>query len=188
VWHGLSLQLLAYLAALLEVEGILPADAKHPAGAFYFAISRPLRRTDNPPPPDWQKDTVKLEGLLVAEKEIFDLMGGEGLLPASLKKDGTFKKLSRVVTGGELQKLLAFTKNKILELAGRIQNCEISIAPYKKQDGQHACRFCPYGALCCFELALPGNNYRVLRSLSQKEVLAAIAAGEGGDYFDNKMD
>ncbi|NLM46396.1 MAG: helicase-exonuclease AddAB subunit AddB [Firmicutes bacterium] len=187
LYHGLSLQLLAYLAALLDVKEILPGDAVYPAGAFYFGISRPFARTDNPPP-DGQKEAVRLEGLLVAEKEVFDLLGGEELVPAALNKDGTFSKYSRVVTEVEMRQLLAFAKRKILALAGRIQNGDIGIAPYKKKDGRHACSFCPYGALCCFELSLPGNYYRMLPSYSQAEVLAAISAGEGRESLDNQVD
>lgn len=178
-WHGLSLQLFAYLAALTKYKELIGLPQAEPVGAFYYAIYRPFERLDNPLPA--AGDTpVKLEGYFLADPEIFTFMGGEKFVSASLKKDGSFTKYSRVLNGKQLEAMLKYVEEKIRQLAQQIQSGNIAASPYKKQDGSTACTYCPYKPLCCFEPALPGNSYRLLRKFTVEEVLAAVEK-KGGE-------
>ena len=183
VWHGLSLQLFAYVAALNEYKAELGLPEAVSAGAFYFAIYRPFERINNPLPVGKNDTPVKLEGYFLAEPELLEALGGEKFVPAALKKDGSFTKYSRVVSREEFSALLAYVEEKIMELAEQIQKGIIDISPYKKPDGRSACTYCPYHALCCFEPVVPGNSYRVLQKLTAETVLAALLE-EGGKEND----
>ncbi|MGI6659619.1 MAG: helicase-exonuclease AddAB subunit AddB [Dethiobacteraceae bacterium] len=184
LWYGLSLQLLAYLAVVNENRARYGQQSVECAGALYYGIQRPFTRTANPEM-EAAEHVPKLDGLILADQTVFALMGGEKLVHAALKKDGSFTKVSQVVAPDQLRQLLQLVSEKIGEIAARIFQGEAAVQPYKKPDGSRACTYCPYSPLCCFDVAVKGNRYRLLTPLSAEEVLQAAAAGqEGGNGYE----
>ncbi|NLZ93057.1 MAG: helicase-exonuclease AddAB subunit AddB [Firmicutes bacterium] len=178
IWYGLSLQLLAYLAVVqANMTNLIGKDGEC-AGALYFSLYQPYKRVNNPQPEGQTAAMAKLDGLILAQEHVFALMGGKDVVHASLRKDGSFTKNSRVVEKKEMLQLLQFVSKKIGELAAKVLAGDIEIKPYKKPDGRNACTFCPYVSVCCFDPAV-GNHYRYLPSLSKEEVLEVIKA-QGG--------
>jgi ATP-dependent helicase/nuclease subunit B len=182
-WHGLSLQLLLYMAMAKEsVSSLFGGEDAEAAGAFYFGINPFYRRLPNPErKKEEEKEISKLEGLLLADPEVFQQMGGEELVNAKLKKDDSFTKYSRVAGRRELEQLYDFLKFKTAQLAKEILSGRAEVSPFKKENGNTACAYCPYKPFCCFDTAVAGNGYRLLKSYSHEEVLQSVAAWQKGD-------
>ncbi|MBS3900075.1 MAG: helicase-exonuclease AddAB subunit AddB [Dethiobacter sp.] len=177
VWHGIALQLLTYQAVVLEQAAQftkLPAIA---AGVFYFGIQLPIQRVHNPPPAVQSKSSAyQLDGLALADANVLELLGGSNFLRrAELKIDGTFTKTSRVADQQQMGSLSAWLRSKLLELAGKILAGDAAARPYRKLNGQRACSYCPYLALCRFDLTVEGNNYRLLENMGHEDVLSLVA-------------
>ncbi|MDW7650039.1 MAG: helicase-exonuclease AddAB subunit AddB [Bacillota bacterium] len=187
VWHGLSLQLLAYLSVVRENAALFSEKEPVCAGAFYFALQHPFRRVDNPADaaaPDNRR--LRLDGLMLAETDAYQLMGGSPeLVRASLKKDGTFTKTSRVASMDELDGLLSAVHDTLAELAAAVIAGRADVFPYKKADGSRACTFCEYMPVCRFDLSVAGNCYRNLPVVANRQVLQDVA-GQKGESSDEQ--
>ncbi|MCW3489658.1 helicase-exonuclease AddAB subunit AddB [Dethiobacter alkaliphilus] len=189
VWHGLSLQLLAYLAVVKEnalAFSALPAES---AGALYFGIHKPYERLDNPPPEAVTQKPPKLDGLMLAEPKVLDLMGGPDMVRAGLKRDGSFTQLSRVADAEQTEALFTYLREKLFELAREITSGRVEAAPFKKADGSRACTFCPFMPVCRFDVSMEGNRYRHLSALSHRQVLELVSSSyEGGEACGQSVD
>jgi ATP-dependent helicase/nuclease subunit B len=183
VWHGLSLQLPAYLAVARENIRLFTDKEAVCAGAFYFGLQHPFVRVDNPDDGlDTGKKRLRLDGILLEDTDAYRLMGGApDLVRATLKKDGTFAKSSRVATEDELSALMAAVGDKLSSLAGEILEGRADAHPYKKPNGQRACTFCAYMPVCRFDLSVAGNAYRNLSSIGHKQVLQEALRQKGGN-------
>jgi ATP-dependent helicase/nuclease subunit B len=174
VYHGLALQLLLYLWAVAKPN---TGEKTIPAGALYFPIENNIRRLDNPPDKNLLRESVpRLDGLILAEPLVLDMMGGEELVPAALKKDGSFTTRSQVVTREEMAKILYFCQEKVLQLATGILSGLTEISPYRKSDNDTACGYCDFRPVCRFD-TMSGNRYRYLQGYSYPEALSKLTAG-----------
>ena len=183
VWHGLSLQLLCYLAVANEPAcHLVPGDYRI-AGAHYFAVNEQCSRVDNPPADGKEKsNSLRMDGIILAEQEAFELMGGSAdLVSAELKNDGTFSRHSRVATAEQLASLLTFVRKKAVSLGTEILTGKAAVLPYRKKDGSRACQFCTYQPVCRFDPGMVGNEYRHLSSYSHRDVLDTISRN-----YDNR--
>jgi ATP-dependent helicase/nuclease subunit B len=182
VWHGLSLQLLAYLSVVIKNSERFGEKNAIGAGAFYFGIEQAYERVPNPPPKEMvQRQTPPLDGLSLADTEVIERMGGPTMIRrAAAKKDGTFHKAARVVRAEQLDGLLAWLDRKMAGLAEEILDGRAAANPFKKANGHRACQFCSYLSLCRFDVTISGNSYKNITALSHEEVLTALAE-EGGD-------
>ncbi|MCR3921719.1 MAG: helicase-exonuclease AddAB subunit AddB [Firmicutes bacterium] len=184
LWHGLSLQLMAYLNVINDNMAYFSRKDGMCAGALYFGIYRPYERVANPKPETTElTDIPKLDGLMVADRDVLALMGGAKLVHAAIKKDGSFTKASRVANHEQMQQLRQYLNDKMSKLASRILQGSVEVTPYKKPDGRRACTYCPFTPLCCFDVTVEGNQYRHLSQFSSEQVLQSIAAQqEGGTH------
>ncbi len=178
-WHGLSLQLLSYLDAAMK-HSSAGRDEPRTAGAFYFTVDKPFRRLPNPPAEDKETADMRLDGLVVADKKALQLLGGEALVPASLKKDGSFSKKSHVATALQFKALRHLVAGKVGELGKCVLAGRTDIRPYRKENGEKACSFCCYSPLCRFDAAADGSSYRHLRTYSRQEILETHGPGKEG--------
>ncbi|HHY34308.1 MAG TPA: hypothetical protein GX510_01515 [Firmicutes bacterium] len=193
VLHGLSLQLLVYLlvatrwgSAGLDAGEPVPGARAIPAGAFYFPVMDPPKREKVPPVVDPSSSLVvknrKMKGLLVSAPEVVNLMerernsGPSSILPLRYLKSGGVS--GSVVAREDMDVLLEFVEEKIRELGCGIIEGDISIAPYRRKT-ERACQYCPYGAVCTFDILLPGNTYRKVGGLPGEEALELIRRAVG---------
>lgn len=184
VWHGLALQLLAYLAVVLEQAAQFTDLPVMAGGVFYFGIQQSMERMPNPPTAAQSKGIeCQLDGLTLADSLVLKLIGGTELLRrVELKKDGTFAKKSRVADEQQMSELLTWLRNKLLELAEKILAGDVAVRPYRKPNGQRACSFCSFLALCRFDPAVAGNSYRLLESMGHEDVLSKAAQQQKGGF------
>ncbi len=197
VYFGLSLQLLVYLAALLENAQWILSDKLGPnglklvpAGVLYFPLTEPMARVQG----SVDEETLAKEllvkyrtsGLLLADISAIQLMeegitGNSDLLPVGIRKDGGFYKGSSAYSLEDLNLLAAYAKDRVRRLAETIRTGHIDIAPYRKlNSGERACRYCRYDAVCRFELGVRGCRYRHIPEMPDDEVLRLMQQAAAG--------
>jgi ATP-dependent helicase/nuclease subunit B len=176
-WHGLSLQLLCYMAVMNESACSLVSGDFRSAGALYFAVNGQFSRVDNPPSEGREKEnSLRMDGIILGEREAYELMGGSGdLVRAELNNDGTFSRHSRVATAEQIASLMTFAREKVASLGTEILSGKAAVLPYRKKDGSRACQFCEFQPVCRFDTGTAGNGYRHLSSFSHQDVLDTLS-------------
>lgn len=198
VYNGLALQLLVYLAVVLQswkdiARGAVPGEPA-PAAALYFSVIDPLVSAAGPVAPDDAERMLakrfRMAGLVTGELSIARLMDSDGqgysdIIPVRFKSDETSLGLTRsTVSPEDLADLLHFVRDKVRDMSAAIYSGQAGIAPFRR-GAARACQYCPYGPLCSFDALLSGNGYRVIRPVAQdalwSEIRAHSRSGGGGD-------
>ena len=194
IYHGLQLQLVVYLGAVLEREKKLHPDKTiEPAGVFYFHINDPvidsgqaLSREDA----DRQiLEKLKLDGLVLAKERAIRLqdkefVGKSAVIPVS-EKDGVIQ-MDKSQTAGrqQFEALTEHVKQKMVEFGKGIADGEIPVNPYRLK-GRSACDYCEFSSVCGFDTRLPGCRYRQLRVMDDKAVWEKLGGDQDGSEVDN---
>jgi ATP-dependent helicase/nuclease subunit B len=187
IFHGSSLQLLAYLLVLQQHGGHLKADGKlSPSAAFSVAMLRKVQKADNPleaPSPDETEFHLQQK-----PRGIFDLRvlphldkefteGHSSVVQAFIKKDGSLGHTERsdAASAEDLNALMDHVAKRIGEMADEIVSGRIEIRP-QRIGKVTPCPECAYRSLCRFEPS-PGC-YDDLPGMSRQEVLERISSKE----------
>ena len=182
IYHGLSLQLIVYLLAVMAgAEGLAKGEVQ-PGCVFYFKIDDPLVEANPDIIATVERQIArkfKLKGLMLADTRLVSCLdkdlgtGSSEIIPAGIKKDGEFTKASSVVSAQDLEALLSHVQGLLIQIGREINSGRVRINPVKI--GQHtACRFCSYQGICQFDRRLDDNRYRVLPKYSREEVLEKV--------------
>ncbi len=192
LYYGLQMQLMIYLKAGMNEKQQRTKKIVVPAGVLYYHVSDPVIEKKKGEKTEQTKlrmlQKLKMGGLLNMDEPVlpsFDksFQGKNGELPVSVDSNifsvgttskGTIKKTSKTVTTKEFSLLLSFTEQKIKEIKSEILDGNVSAEPYRDALGG-ACAYCPYHAVCRFDVRIPGNKYRELEKLSDDEVLLSIS-------------
>ncbi len=191
IYHGLQLQLVVYLGAVLERERKLhPDKVIEPAGVFYFHINDPVIDSDQALSRDAADrqilEKMKLDGLVLSEERAIRLQdkeftGKSAVIPVS-EKDGVIQ-LEKSRTAGRQQfaALTEHVKLKMTEFGKGITDGKIPVNPYRLK-GRSACDYCEFSSVCGFDTRLPGCRYRQLKVMDDKTVWEKMVgpAGEWG--------
>ena len=96
------------------------------------------------------------------------------------KEDGLLRllRISGAVTAEDFQKVLAFAKTKVIELAKRIVAGDIAVRPYRL-GGVSPCSMCEFMPLCRFDWHI--NDYNFMESLNKTAVLEKIGGDADGE-------
>ena len=187
VWHGLSLQLLLYLDAVLSgSDSWLKAEVV-PAGIFYFYVHDPLISGNGP----LQEETVqaellkrfKLRGKILDDPAVVKLMdkelqsGYSPIVPAALNKQGELYRSSSLITAADFELLRRHTASLVAATAKDILAGCVEISP-ASLGAKKACRFCSYKAVCQFDLLLEENRFRPLQDVPQSKVFVWLRQGQ----------
>ncbi|GAW91169.1 helicase-exonuclease AddAB subunit AddB [Calderihabitans maritimus] len=189
VYHGLSLQLLCYLAVVLENAEKLAGSPAEPGGVLYFSVYSPLVNESGPVAEEVRKQEIKkrlkMKGLVLADMDAVRLMGarekGETsyLIPVRINRDGSLGKASSAASREQFEMLLRLVKERAQKLGSRIVRGEIVVAPYRR--GQESpCRHCRYRPVCQFD-PLAGDQYRFLEKIAGDFWERVAAELEGGE-------
>jgi len=178
VYHGLSLQLLVYLQAVLQQAGCWGRKDLKPAGVFYFHIQDPLVRTDQMIAEKVEQELRKqfrMKGLVLKDARIIrcmdsEIRGDSQVVPAAINSDGSVRETSTVMEEDEWVLLLQYVDHTVARLAQEIIQGNAAIEPYRR-DKDTACGFCPYHSICHFDPLFDGNQYRYMPSYSNDQVI-----------------
>ena len=189
VYYGIALQMFTYLNVLLTHSEKMIQEKTHPAGMLYFHLQNPTLKG---------KDTLtdveaiieekrlkefKMDGLLSDNKEVlklfdqhFEETSKSDIIPASLKKDGTFHANSKVASDHQFQQLTNHVTGIYEKSGNEILTGKTEISPYKLKKNK-ACTYCEYKSVCQFDPSLPDNKFRNLESMKFDEAIKKIQSG-----------
>ncbi|HOA70762.1 MAG: helicase-exonuclease AddAB subunit AddB [Bacillota bacterium] len=200
VYYGLSLQLLVYLAVVLEKWNELatgafaltagPAERRgdlgrvtpYPAGAVYLPMHDPFIRSDGPldGAKAWaeRKKNLKMAGLLLEDIDVLRLMdsaasGYSDILPVQFTKAGGIGANSQTLAGSDLELLLGYVEHKLSQICADIIAGKIDIRPYRR-NRETACTHCEFSPVCTFDVLVEGNEYNTLSNLSKAQIWEEI--------------
>lgn len=194
IYHGLQLQLVVYLGAVMERERKLhPDKVIEPAGVFYFHINDPVIDSDQALSREAAErqilEKLKLDGLVLAEERAIRLQdkeftGKSAVIPVS-EKDGVIQ-LEKSRTAGRQQfaALTEHVKQKMTEFGKGIVDGKIPVNPYRLK-GRCACDYCEFSSVCGFDTRLPGCRYRQLRVMDDKAVWEKMGGDADGSELDS---
>ena len=189
VYHGLSLQLLAYLLVLQQHGSALRGRPMVAAGAFYVSLLEAYEQVDHPDDAD-AIDTAGTPGAypprgLVnlahagALDETFAQTGrSEVYLVALRKADGKLSAVDRsdAAEPGDFAAMLACTGWRMGEHADGILDGKATVKPYRLGTFS-PCSWCAQQPVCRFEF--PTTQVRNLSRLTRTEIFARLAQGDG---------
>lgn len=186
VYHGLALQLLAYLLVIRDHCGQTNIV---PGGAFYLPLISPYKELKHPGEADVENFTpfedFKPRGVIDFDwiNELDPNLESKQSDAFSVykKSDGSLGKIDTTdaVDHGDLPKLLGHVRRKMTELAEAWINGDIQVKPVRLGN-MMACTYCPYRSVCRFEYAT--GNTRDFATMRRSQVLAAIAEQMGDDH------
>jgi len=179
-YHGLDMQLPIYMLAVRHATG---TRAQNVVGAFYMPVEvAPARITLDELTDAASAFNYKAKGIF--NGEFARLLDGEA------SKDSEFYNFyvtkngepygsyaSRgVLKPADFEKVLKFTREKIVQLAEEIVSGKIDIWPYRIGT-ESPCSFCKYKPLCRFDWQI--NDYNFLEPLNKHQVLEKIGTVNG---------
>jgi len=186
VYHGLQLQLMVYLNAILDNHDFFKTDLLYPAGVFYFKIDDPLVEAENLEG-DKAREAIlsqlKMDGMVLKDLSIAQAMdknlkemNKSEIIPVTLKKDRSIAAKSKVAENQEFIHLIQHINGVIKEMGQAIHDGNIEIKPFKLKS-REGCQMCDYKSICQFETSF-GNQYRHLASYKDEEVFEMICERE----------
>ena len=178
VLYGVNLQMLLYLAALMQSGRFCPA------GILYMPAMRPVlsaARGDSAQALQTAAEKrLRMNGLLVDDSRVIEGMEEQAAgkyIPVALK-DGVPAKTESVVSEAQLNGILNYIKTLTGEMVDTLYGGDVAAVPLV---GEHnACEYCPYSAVCGHEQEDGGRE--CLR-LDKNETLRRIF-GEGKENAD----
>jgi len=180
VYYGLALQMLAYLDVVLTHSKTWLGVDSEPAGVLYFHVHNPMLSvsealTDE----DIEKELFKkfkMKGLILKDEDVAKLMDqtldkgvSSMVIPAAIKKDGTFKANSKVASREDFQMLRRHVRDVMTRAGSEITDGVVDIAPYKMGEAT-PCRFCAFKPVCQFDQSLVENQFRVLKKENDEAI------------------
>lgn len=185
-YHGLALQLLLYLLAVVEGGEPLLPGTRVPAGALYFPVYDPLEPVDAPPPAEElrrkRRKRYQARGLVSDSPDVIRAMDGAGLglVQAKLKKDGGVYKGSPVASPDQFRQLFGHLRQVVRACGEQVLQGEAGVAPFRLGKDT-ACQYCPFKPVCQFDPLAGAQGYRRLEKLDAPAVWqrVAVAGGEG---------
>ncbi len=147
VLYGLNMQMLVYLAALVENGQQIPAGILYmPAAEPSVTVDRGAEAGEIKREADKQ---LRMSGLVLDNEEIVRAMeaGAKGkFIPVSYNKDGTLSRYSSVLDEKSLRQVLEYSKRLIASMGRALKRGCVKADP--AMINQNACKFCPYGTVC----------------------------------------
>ena len=187
LYHGLQLQLVVYLGAVLELEQKQHPDKEVvPAGIFYYQLQDPILDLEEGESEESREqrilESLKLKGLVNQEDEIIQRLdhtmpGRSSILPLSYRKDGSLRAGSSVASQEQFQQVIHYVNRKIRELGSRMLEGEISVNPYELE-GRTACDFCSYRGVCQLDTRAENGGLRRLEEMTGEEIWARLCQGK----------
>lgn len=146
VLYGMNIQMLVYLAALVQNGNLLPA------GVLYTPLAMPTISAEKNTPTDDIEDKkrkkLKMQGLILEDYEIIDAMeqtGAGNYIPAKLDKNG-IKKSNFTLNDMQFNAVLDYSSSLIASMTDTLFDGNVEADPLKTNS--LGCNFCPYKSVC----------------------------------------
>lgn len=188
IYYGLKLQLLAYLDVVLTHAPQLIQREVRPGGVFYFRIQEPFLSEKGPLELDEIESKLmrefKMQGYALKDSQVIQMMdqtikGHSELIPAALKNNGEFyKNTDYLLSQEEFAGLRSHVERVLKDIGEEIVSGNVSVKPYKFK-GKNPCKFCPYKAVCWFDVTIPGYEYSSLPVREAGEIWYNIGLERG---------
>lgn len=187
LYYGLQLQLVVYMDAALEMEERRKPDKPVvPAGIFYYNINDPVidkegEMTDEEIDKRRLKQ-LRMNGLVNSDLSAISHLDREietesDVIPVAMKNGIIQDARSSVAGSKRFLALRQFVREKLKAEGKEILDGEIHVNPYK-QGNRSACDYCPYHAVCGFDLKTTGYGFRKFKALKSEEIWPAIEGEE----------
>lgn len=183
LYYGLSLQLVVYMNAAMELERQAhPGKEVVPGALLYYHVDDPMVEAKEELSPEEINDRIltqlRMNGVVNGEPDIIEkidaYMGSKSrVVPVEKKKDGTFSSRSDIMSTGELQIVSDYVGKKVADLGRGILSGRITMDPYERK-GQDACTYCAYKKVCGFDTAVPGYEKRSLAEMEDGDILKGM--------------
>ncbi len=186
-YYGLQIQLMVYMNAALEMEQKLhPGKRVVPAGVFYSHMEDPVLKYEKEPGKAMENlyKEMRPSGLISGDVQMIQLMDQDLdvsedslVIPAGLKKDGTPKSSSSLVTAGEFAALSSHVTDLLQEMSSAILGGSIAAEPFADKN-RSACDYCIYADVCGFDRKIPGRCASRTPGLSADEIREKLKEGD----------
>lgn len=179
LYQGLSLQLVIYLDAAMELQQKKhPGQRTVPGGILYYHIDDPVLSPEGELSPEETEHELLMalrpEGLVNEDEGIYlamdeNLEGKSEVIPVEQKKSGGLSERgSHVASTEEFTLMEDFARQKVAQTGKEIYEGRISVNPYVYKN-ESSCSFCPYSSVCGIGSRLPGYGTRILDAKETKE-------------------
>lgn len=187
VYYGLALQMLTYLNVVLAHSEQWLGIKATPAGILYFHVHNPMISTNEQMQAEDISDEIlkkyKMQGLVLSNEEVVNMMdtslevGSSPIIPVGMKKNGGFNAYSKVADKETFQILQSHIKKLIIQAGVDITSGRVDLNPfqYKTKTGN---QWDPYLSVSQFDPSLKENKYRMLRNMTDEEVLQKMKQEE----------
>lgn len=192
IFHGVNIQLPAYLDVAVTHARLLAGDEGKPGGILYFSVADPLIRTRGPVSGEEAERlalrNLRMRGIVLADQDVVRLIDScmdrrSDIIPVSITAAGDFYKNSPVVTAEQFALLKKHLWGVYRATGERVLSGEVAIDPVKI-GGRLPCRYCKFGAVCSFDPALPENRPRIPPALDRQmiwEMMSLTPEVEAGE-------
>lgn len=190
LYHGMQLQLVVYMNAAMELE-----KKKHskkeivPGGLFYYHINDPVveitGEIEEADIHDAILKELKPDGLVNSEEAVYRAMDDEfeqksDVIPVELKKNGELSARSSVASAEEFDIISEYVNRNIVKIGKDIYKGNIKVSPFV--EGQESsCKYCPYKAVCGFDLKIRGYEERKAVKVDKKDLFDRMATENAMD-------
>lgn len=187
VYHGLALQLIVYLDAVLQYKKASKDKPLKPAGIFYFKIDDPMIESQEKVIEKVEQQItrqLKMKGLVLKDVNIVrnmdrDINKHSHIIPVALSQKDEFYKNSSVLEEEGFFEVLDHCRTLIKEISEEMLRGNIKIHPVK-QGNKTACEYCSYSSVCQFDPLFEDNEYHHIQKLESQEILQKIREKQGG--------
>lgn len=181
VYKGLSLQLVVYMNAAMEMISEKTDKTVVPAGILYYHIDDPLVDVKSNESDEEIAEKIyselKMKGLVNSDEDVYRLIDGDfenksDIIPISINKDGSFSKWSTVVSNDDFSVISDFVTKKLKENGKRILDGEIEALPHSdKGVDDKKCEYCPYKVACKYVPGTVNDDEADIPTASNEEII-----------------
>ena len=195
LYHGLQLQLVVYMNAAMELEKKAHGTKEIvPGGLFYYHIDDPVIEVTGECSEEEIKQAILKElrpdGLVNQEESVYRAMDDEfeqrsDVIPVEIKKSGELSARSSVASAEEFSVLLEYANRSIVKAGNEIYQGNVQVAPFV--EGQSSgCDYCPYKAVCGFDVRIQGFEERKGRKLDKSEIFSCMETENAINGMDKR--
>ena len=192
MYHGLQLQLLMYMDAMLaERQKTAGSRTVVPAAMLYYRVTDPVINTDQAGKPEDITDALiddkilrklRTTGIVNADEKVLalldrDMEKSSDVIPVGRTAKGGFAAGSSVFGTADYDTIAAHMKRIVRRIYDKMTDGVIDTDPYV-MGKTGACTYCAYKAVCGFDVSVPGHTYRKLRPMKLDEALEKMKEEE----------